>query len=87
MKYPTVLPRDTSLEAFRTQLEIYRQMSPEARLEQALQWSEQVQELGRIGIRSRHPEYTDREVQLASIRLRLGNELFRRVYPGIDVQP
>ncbi len=87
MKYPTVLPRDTSPEAFRTQLEIYRQMSPEARLEQALQWSEQVQELGRIGIRSRHPEYTDREVQLASIRLRLGNELFRRVYPGIDVQP
>ena len=87
MKYPTVLPRDTSLEAFRTQLEIYRQMSPEARLEQALQWSEQVQELGRIGIRLRHPEYTDREVQLASIRLRLGNELFRRVYPGVDVQP
>ena len=87
MKYPTVLPRDTSLEAFRTQLEIYRQMSPEARLEQALQWSEQVQELGRIGIRLRHPEYTDREVQLSSIRLRLGNELFRRVYPGVDVQP
>ena len=69
------------------QVEIYRQMSPEARFEQALQWSEQVQELGRIGIRLRHPEYSEREIQLASIRLRLGDDLFRRVYPGIDVRP
>lgn len=87
MKYPSVVPHDTSLDAFRTQLAIYRKMSPESRLEQALQWSEQVQELGRIGIRLRHPEYSDREVQLASIRLRLGDDLFGRVYPGIDVQP
>jgi hypothetical protein len=87
MKYVSVVPRDTSPEAFRTQLEICRRMSPVARLEQALQWSEQVQELGRIGIRLRHPEYSDREVQLASIRLRLGDDLFRRVYPRIDVRP
>ncbi|MEX2139604.1 MAG: hypothetical protein WD894_10105 [Pirellulales bacterium] len=87
MKYPSALPHDTSPEAFRVQLEIYRGMSPEARLEQALQWSEQVREFGRIGIRLRHPEYSDREVQLASIRLRLGDDLFRRVYPGVDVQP
>ena len=87
MKYPCVVPRDTSLEAFRKQLEICRQMSPEARLLQALQWSEQVREFGRIGIRLRHPEYSEREVQLASIRLRLGDDLFRRIYPGIDVQP
>ena len=87
MKYPSVVPRDTSVEAFRTQLEICRQMSPEARLEQALHWSEQVQELGRIGIRLRHPEYSDQEVHLASIRMRLGDDLFRRVYPGVDVRP
>jgi hypothetical protein len=87
MKYPSVLPHDTSLEAFRTQLDICRQMSPEARLERALQWSEQVQELGRMGIGFRHPEYSEREIQLALIRIRLGDELFGRVYPGIDVRP
>jgi hypothetical protein len=87
MKFPSVVPRDTSLDAFRIQLEIYRRMSPEERLQQALQWSEDVRELGRAGIRLRHPEYSEQEVQMASIRLRLGDELFRRVYPGIDVVP
>lgn len=87
MKYPCLLPRDTSLEAFQIQLEIYRGMSPERRLHLALQWSENVREIGRAGIRMRHPEYSDREVELASIRLRLGDELFRSVYPGVDVQP
>jgi hypothetical protein len=87
MRYPTVVPRDTSLDAFRIQLEIYRRMSAEERLQGALQWSEEIRELGRAGIRLRHPEYSEREVQIASIRLRLGEELFRRVYPGIDVAP
>ena len=87
MKYPSIVPRDTSVDAFRIQLEIYRCMSPEERLQQALQWSEDVRELGRAGIRLRHPEYHEQEVRLASIRLRLGDELFRRVYPGIDVVP
>jgi hypothetical protein len=87
VKYPSVVPRDSSLEAFRTQLEICRRMSPEMRLQQALQWSEQVRELGRAGIRLRHPEYSDEDVRLASIRMQLGDELFRRVYPGIDIQP
>ncbi|HJS08454.1 MAG TPA: hypothetical protein VJ809_12370 [Pirellulales bacterium] len=87
MKYPSVVPHDTSLEAFRVQLECYRQMSPEQRLEQALQWSEEVRELGRAGIRLRHPDYSEREIQLASIRLRLGDELFAQVYPSVDVVP
>lgn len=87
MKYPSVVPRDTSVEAFRMQLEIYRRMPPEKRLELALQWSEQVRELGRAGIRLRHPAYSDEEVRLASIRMQLGDELFRSVYPGIDRFP
>jgi hypothetical protein len=62
-------------------------MSPEQRLEQALQWSEEVRELGRAGIRLRHPDYSEREIQLASIRLRLGDELFAQVYPSVDVVP
>jgi hypothetical protein len=87
MKYPSVIPRDTTIEAFRAQLAIYRCMSPEERLQRALEWSEEVRELGRAGIRLRHPEYSDQEVRFASIRLRLGDDLFRRVYPGIDVAP
>ena len=39
------------------------------------------------GIRQRHPQYTDSEVRLAGIRLRLGEELFRKAYPGQNVLP
>jgi hypothetical protein len=87
MKYPSIVPRDTSIEAFRVQLELYRQMPPEARLQQALEWSEAMREIARSGVRARHPEYSDREVQLATIRLCLGDSLFREAYPGIEVRP
>jgi hypothetical protein len=39
------------------------------------------------GVRSRHPEYTPRQVELAVIRMMVGDDLFRRAYPGEDVRP
>ena len=38
-------------------------------------------------MRSRHPDYRDEEVRLASIRLTLGEKLFGEAYPGVDVRP
>jgi hypothetical protein len=49
--------------------------------------SENVRRIAAAEIRRRHPEYTDDEVRLAEIRLRLGEKLFREAYPGVDVQP
>jgi hypothetical protein len=43
--------------------------------------------LSAAGVRARHPEYTEREVELAVIRLILGEELFRKAFPGKDVTP
>jgi len=34
------------------------------------------------GIKSRHPEYSDKEVEYAFKRLVLGDELFKKVYPN-----
>jgi hypothetical protein len=40
------------------------------------------------GIRLRHPSYTDEEVRLAVIRLRLGDPLFCEVYPNyVHIRP
>jgi hypothetical protein len=39
------------------------------------------------GIRMRHPEYTDEQVRLATIRLRLGDAWFRVGFPGIEIKP
>ncbi len=83
--HPPFLPADTSLEAARVQCEIYRRMAPEKRLHLAFQMTASARALAAAGVRVRHPEYSERQVKLAVIRLTLGEELFRKVYPGEDV--
>jgi hypothetical protein len=79
------LPADTTLEAMRVQHGVYRRMPPERRLELAFEMTEWARELSAAGVRARHPEYTERQVKLAVIRLTLGEELFRKAFPGEDV--
>ena len=81
-----VIPADTTPEAAAVQLEIFRRMSPERRLELAFEMSANLREVVAAGVRSRHPDYGEQEVRLAVIRLTLGDELFFRVYPGARVQ-
>ena len=81
------LPADTTLEAMRVQHAIYRRMPAERRLAMAFEMTAAMRRVSEEGVRSRHPEYTERQVQLAVIRMMLGDELFRRAYPGEDVRP
>jgi hypothetical protein len=74
-------PLDTSEEADRIQIEIYRAMSPARRFEIAGELNEMCRDLQRTGIRQRHPEYTDREVHIARSRLILGEKLFAMIHP------
>ncbi len=78
-------PRDTSKEAWEVYLSVLSRMTPERRVEIAFDSSEMARELSRTGIRMRHPDYTEREVNLALFRILYGDELFHRVYPGEDV--
>jgi hypothetical protein len=73
---------DTSPEAAEVQLEIYRRMSPEARLRVGLELTELSRRLLAEGVRRRHPEYTDGQAHLAFLRLWLGDELYREAYAG-----
>ncbi len=82
-----VIPADTTPEAWRIQAEIYRRMSPNRRLEKALEMGAFLREVVAAGIRYRHPDYDERQVTMAAARLRLGDELFRKVYPDVDVAP
>jgi hypothetical protein len=63
------------------QLDVYRRMSPGARLRVALELTELSRRLVAEGIRQRHPEYSDAQAQLAFLRLWLGDDLFRKAYP------
>lgn len=47
----------------------------------ALEMSEAARELTRAGIRARHPEYSDLEVEQALRRLILGDELYLKAWP------
>ena len=77
---------DTSEEAARVQNAVFRRMTAEKRLEMAFQMTADLRRRLADGNLQRHPEYSERQVKLAVIRLTLGEELFRTVYPGVDVK-
>lgn len=81
-----VVPADTAPEAARVQWEIFRQMSPSRRLELALRMSDSLRDVVASGVRCRHPGFNEEQVRLAVIRLSLGDQLFRQVYPDAEVE-
>jgi hypothetical protein len=78
---------DTSAAAHAAQALVWERMGPLGRFSLAVRMSEEVAEIAREGIARRHPEYTAEEVRHAWIRLRLGDALFRRVYPSVPLLP
>ncbi|HZK81010.1 MAG TPA: hypothetical protein VFC46_08085 [Humisphaera sp.] len=81
------LPDDTTIEAARVQAGVWRRMGMEKRLRLAAELIDDARATTEAAIQKRHPEYTARQVRLAGIWLRLGDELFRKAYPGEHVLP
>jgi hypothetical protein len=52
------------------------------RLAIAFRLSDGVRRLAIAGIRQRHPDYTDAQLEQAFARLRLGDALMRAIWPG-----
>ncbi len=82
---PNGLPSDTSPAAAAVQFDVLRKIGPQARIKMVFELSNRMREIALAGIRRRRPEYTDDMAQLALFRLTLGEELFRRVFPGREV--
>ena len=81
-------PRDTTPQAEQVQLEIFRRMGPEKRLQAGIELSQLCRKLLLEGVRMRHPEYNERQTKLAVIRLILPENLFLAAYPeGRDIRP
>jgi hypothetical protein len=76
-----VHPRDTTLDGHEAQLRVYRRLGATGRARLAERLSVDTRRLTRSGIRTRHPEYTDEQIELALRRILLGDELFRRAWP------
>jgi len=74
----SLFPLDTAPEDYsEEQLRWLRSLTPEQKVELAFQMSEHAREKARIGIRSRHPDYTAAEVSFALVRMLYGDDLFR----------
>jgi hypothetical protein len=79
---------DTSEDAARVQLQVYRRMAPSERLNVGLELTRMSRDLLAQGIRARHPEYSDDEVKWAVIRVWIGRDMFRLAYPhGPQLDP
>lgn len=74
------VPRDTTPEAMRVQIEIWRRMTPKERLDAAMGLTESMRQLTMRGIRARHPEYSEEEVRLALFERIHGKELVDRIW-------
>jgi len=81
-------PLDTNPDALRVQIEIFRRMEPQERLQAAALLSETCRSLLAEGIRKRHPDYDKEQIRLAVIRCLLPEDLFLRAYPNArDILP
>lgn len=83
----TFIPADTTPEAFRMQLEAIRKLTIAERAEILFAMNRRMLNAMEAGIRMRHPDYTTDQVRLARIRIQLGDELFGKVHPGIEIEP
>ncbi len=60
-------------------------MGGKGRVEVMFRLTDTVRHLTLAGIRQRHPQYSDAQVQLAYARIVLGDEVVRTVWPGCEL--
>ncbi len=73
------IPMDTTIEAARKQYEIFRRLSPEVRLKMAFQMSDDLRNIVKSGVKLRHPNYNEQQVNTEVIRLMIGESLFKQM--------
>ncbi len=70
-------PKDTTVDAWSRQVQAFRAMRPQDRLRLALTMTDEVLEITRAGIRRRHPEWAEVQIQEELEELLFGPELAR----------
>jgi len=80
------LPADTSPEAARIERLALERLGPQGRAKLTFELIEQLRMIVEAGVRARHPEYSPQQVRLARNRLWWGDDLFRQVYPGVEIE-
>jgi hypothetical protein len=72
---------DTSPEVEELMYERLRRMTPSQRFEQGAKLCKFARQFMRAGIRMRHPNYAEEQVEMALARLLWGDDLYRKARP------
>ena len=78
------IPADTTIDAARKQFEILRRLDAETRLKMAFELSDNLRSIVEAGVRLRHPQYDEQQINRQVIRLMIGEALFKQVYPDVE---
>lgn len=86
MRIMNYIPRDTTLEAHKKQMEILKKLSPEQRALISFELSDNVRQIAMEGIRRMHPEFTEAQVKRELLRRIAGEELFREIVAAKELK-
>lgn len=70
---------DTTPEAHKRQVEILRKLSPERKALMAMELTDNIRQIAVEGIRSRHPEFNEKQIMRELLRMIVGDELFQKI--------
>ena len=82
----SIVSGDTTLEAARIRFSILRKIGITGRASMAIELSDGLRAIIESGVRQRHPDYDDKMIRLATLRIAIGKELFNQSYPDIEVK-
>lgn len=75
-----MIPKDTTLEAWRIQITNLRKMDSSERMEMAFQLSDNVRQIVVDGIKHRNPSWSVDQVRLETFRIVYGYKTLNKVY-------
>jgi len=80
-------PRDTSIEAWEIYIGVLRKMTPEQRMLKGFQLTDMARRVAMHGIKERHPDYSDKEVKLALLRMTITEGQWKEHFGDLEIRP
>lgn len=74
------IPRDTSRDAFLKQIEILRGLGTSGRAAMTLEFSDNLRQIVKDGVRHRHPDWDEARVRQEVLRIVLGDRLYNEAF-------
>ena len=74
------IPRDTSRDAFLKQIEILRDLGLSGRAAMTLEFSDNLRQIVKDGVRHRHPGWDESRVKQEALRIVLGDRLYNEAF-------